>query len=280
MRIFLTGATGYIGSAVAAALRRANHDVAALVRPDADSSHLRSQGIVVVAGDLDSLPSLGETLDGCDGFIHTAAAKKNKEELDRHAVDVFTAQQKPFVYTSGVWILGNTRDADEAADVNPLSLVTWRAPHEERVVAAGGAVLRPGCVYGGKQSLLADWFLAAQRNEPVEIVGDGTNRWALVDLRELADCYVRALEQRATGVLHAIDDSDLSLAEMAQLIGVQPKYVPLEEARASLGPYADALAVDQKIGSRATREKLGWNPRKTFASTIETQWAEYRAATS
>lgn len=282
MRIFLTGATGYIGGAVAEALRRANHDVAALVRPDADSSHLRAKGIFVVAGDLDSLPSLDETLRGCDAFIHTAAAKQRKEEVDRIAVDVFTAQGKPFVYTSGVWILGNAKDADEASDVNPLSLVTWRPAHEERVIAAGGAVLRPGCVYGGRQSLLAPWFLAAQQNAPIEIVGDGANRWALVDLHELADAYVRTLEQRATGVLHAIDDSDITLEEMAKLIAPRGEIrkVPLDEARAKLGGFADALAVDQRIGSRASREKIGWTPRRTFANTIETQWAEFRAVTA
>lgn len=274
----MTGATGYIGGAVAEALRRANHDVAALVRPDADSSHLRAQGVFVIAGDLDSLPSLGETLAGCDAFIHTAAAKKKTAELDLLAVDTFTALGKPFVYTSGVWILGNTQDADEGSDVNPLSLVTWRAAHEERVIASGGAVLRPGCVYGGKQSLLAGWFLAAQQKEPVEIIGDGTNRWAMVDLREAADCYVRAIEQRATGVLHAIDDSDSTLLDMAHLIGADTKLVPLDEARASLGDFADALAVDQRIRSSATRQKLGWQPRKTFASTLDIQWAEFRAA--
>lgn len=280
MRIFMTGATGYIGSAVAEALRQAEHEVAALVRPDAETKHLREHGVVLVSGDLDSLPALAETLESYDAFIHTAQAKKNTVELDLGAVDTFTAQRGHFIYTSGVWVLGNTQDSNEASDVNPLALVAWRPSHEERVIAAGGAVLRPGCVYGGQQSLFAGWFAAAQQDQPLEIVGDGTNHWALVDRRELADCYVRAVEQRAAGVLHGIDDSDSTLEECARLIAPAGtiRKIPLEDARANLGPFADALAVDQRIDSRVTREKLGWNPRRTFATSIEAQWAEWRAA--
>ncbi|HYH06000.1 MAG TPA: NAD-dependent epimerase/dehydratase family protein [Thermoanaerobaculia bacterium] len=279
MRVFLTGATGYIGGALAAALRNRNHEVAALVRPDADSRRLRDLGVVLLAGDLEALPSLRDQLENFDAFVHAAQARQNTVEADRAAVDTFTALNGFFVYTSGVWVLGNTNDAHESSPVNPLPLVAWRPPHEELVVGSGGAVLRPGCVYGGKQSLLADWFAAAQQNRPLQIVGEGTNRWAMVHVDDLVELYARVLEQQAKGVLHGIDDSNASLAEMAHDVAPQGtiEHIPLAAAREKLGPFADALAVDQHISSDDTRRALGWNPRKTFSSSLDEQWREWNA---
>ena len=280
MRIFLTGATGYIGGAVAAALRERGHEVAALVRPDADSRRLRDLGVFLLTGDLLALPNLRGQLEPYDAFVHTAQSAHETAEADRAAVDTFTALPGHFVYTSGVWILGNTTAADEASPVNPLPLVAWRPPHEELVLGSGGAVLRPGCVYGGRQSLFASWFAAAEQGAPVRITGDGNNRWALVDLQELADLYVRAVERRATKVLHGIDDSRSTLNEYAAALAPAVEHVPLERARVKLGGLADALALDQTIDSRETRAKLGWQPKRTFLNSIEAQWREWRQSRS
>jgi nucleoside-diphosphate-sugar epimerase len=283
MRVFLTGATGYIGSAVASALRNAGHEVGALVRADADSRHLRDLGAFLITGDLDSLPSLHDQLESYDAFVHTAQSRQNTAEADLAAVDTFTSLNGHFVYTSGVWVLGNTTGAaDEASAVNPLSLVAWRPPHEERVLGAGGAVLRPGCVYGGKQSLLADWFAAATQDRALQIVGDGTNHWAMVHLHDLTDLYVRAVTQRTTGVLHGIDDTRATLDECARAVAPEGtiEHVPLDDARGNLGPFADALAVDQTIDSGETRTKTGWSPRRTFTSSVEEQWSEWRQSQS
>jgi nucleoside-diphosphate-sugar epimerase len=280
MRIFMTGATGYIGGAVAAALRAKDHEVAALVRPDAEARQLRDLGVVLVSGDLQALPSLTSTLADYDAFVHTAQSRQDTVEADRAAVDAFTAHDRYFLYTSGVWVLGNTRDADEGSPVNPLALVAWRPPHEERAIKAGGGVLRPGCVYGGKQSLLASWFVAAEERTPIQIVGDGENSWAMVHLDDLTDLYVRAIEQRAGGVLHGIDDTRASLNECARTVApdVEIQHVPLDAARQNFGPFADALAVDQQISSTATRAKVGWTPRRTFTSSVEEQRREWRGS--
>jgi nucleoside-diphosphate-sugar epimerase len=279
MRVFLTGGTGYIGGEVAVALRRNGHDVVALARPDSDTGRLRDIGAVLVNGDLAALPSLREQLGECDAFVHATAADA---DADRIAVETFAALDGHFVYTSGVWVLGNTDSAKEGSPVNPLPIVAWRPAHEERVLGTGGAVLRPGCVYGGKQSLLAPWFAAAEQRGPLQIVGDGTNRWAMVDVRELADLYVGAVEQRAKGVLHGIDDSHESLATMARAIAPEGtiENIPIEIARSAMGPFADALAVDQVIDSSETRQKLGWSPRMTFLNSIAEQWAEWKTGTS
>lgn len=276
MKIFITGGTGYIGGAVAAALRGRGHEVAALVRADADPKRLRDLGVFLLTGDLQSLPDLHDQLVDYDAFVHTAQAAKNTAAADRAAVDTFTSLPGHFVYTSGVWVLGNTRHADEASPVNPLSIVAWRPSHEELVLGSGGAVVRPGCVYGGKQSLFAAWFAAAEQHEPIEITGDGDNRWPLVNLHDLADFYVRAVEQGATKVLHAIDDSRSTLNECAAALSSDVVHVPLDAAREKFGAFADALALDQTIDSRESRAKLGWEPKRTFLSSIDEQWREWR----
>ena len=264
MRIFLTGATGYIGNAVALNLRKHGHDVDALVRPESETGSLREAGVALIPGDLSTLSSL--RFSGYDAIVHAAVAKKNAVALDRGAVEVFTKSGRPFLYTSGVWILGNTTNANESTRVNPLPVVAWRPAHEQLVLQSGGAALRPGCVYGGRQSMFADWFTSVKQGTPIRIVGDGKNRWALVALDDLADCYLRAIEQRATGVLHATDDTHSTLNDLARALSKDAKIDHVCVDREKLGPVADALLVDQVISSEATRRKLGWKPKQTFAS--------------
>jgi len=277
MRVFLTGGTGYVGSAVALALRQRGHEVAALVRPESDSTQLREAGVFIVAGDLDSLPQLSRTLSVYDALVHAAFASQEAVAKDRLAVDALSAQENFFLYTSGVWILGDSKGKtlDEKSPVNPLHLVSWRPTHEKIALDSGGAVIRPGCVYGGKQSMFEDWFVAADQKQPIKVPGDGKNRWALVDLHDLAECYVRVIEERKPGIHHAIDDSRSSLNECAKAIAPSGRieHVPAE------GFMAEALTVDQIVSSEATRRALGWLPRRTFVNSMDEQWREFRAAT-
>jgi nucleoside-diphosphate-sugar epimerase len=278
MRVFLTGATGYIGGAVALALRERGHEVATLVRPESDSTQLRARGAVVVAGDLDTLPLLADTLSAYDALVHTAFSMQDPVAKDRLAVETLSSQKGFFVYTSGVWILGNSngKGLDEKSRVNPLQLVAWR-PEHEKIALAGkrAAVIRPGCVYGGRQSMFGDWFAAADQKRALKVAGDGKNRWALVNLHDLADCYVRAVEQRAAGIFHAVDDSRSTIDECVQAIAPSGK---IEHAPAE-GFMAEALTANQIVSSEVTRRTLGWTPRRTFAGSIDEQWREWRAAT-
>jgi len=286
MRIFMTGATGYIGGAVAPALRERGHDVAALVRPETDSKALRDLGVVIVAGDLASLPTLADSLGSYDAFLHIAQSHSaDAPALNQIALDVFTAQQGFLVYTSGVWVCGNTGFdvADESTPPDPLPIVAWRPAQEQAALATGrSAVIRPGCVYGGKQSLCAGWFESAEQKKPVYLVGDGNNQWAMVNLHDLADCYVRITEQRATGIFHAVDDTNETLlgCALAVAAGCVIETVPIETAREQYGPFADALAIDQRVSSKATRQKLGWNPKRDFTGSLDEQWAEWKRSRS
>jgi nucleoside-diphosphate-sugar epimerase len=285
MRIFITGATGYVGGAVAENLLERGHEVAALVRPQSDSKALRDRGATIVLGDLGDLGNLADlahTLSTYEVLVHAAvSAGRDAVARDRIAVDVFTATNAFVVYTSGVWVCGQTgeRVADEKTPVNPLPLVAWRPPHEQRVLASGhGAVLRPGCVYGGKQSLLAGWFAAAAEKRPLQIVGEGRNRWAMVNLHDVADCYLRVIEQKATGTFHAVDDTRSTLNDCAKTFAPDGsiEHVPVEVARQKMGPFTDALVADQMISSEATRRQLRWTPRRTFLTSLDEQWREWR----
>jgi nucleoside-diphosphate-sugar epimerase len=277
MRVFLTGATGFIGSAVAAALRARNHEVLALVRAEADPSRLRDLGVTLVGGDLETLPALaaGGALDGVDAFVQTAQPSRDPAVPSRTALATFLGRGGYTLYTSGVWVLGAGR-SDETSPLQPFPLVTWRVPLEEMVLQANGGVLRPGCVYGGKQSLLAPWFAAAAKNEPLAVAGDGDNHWALVDLHDLADCYVKVIEARSPGIHHAVDDSRATLNECARAVAPDGT---IAHVAPPAGPFGEVLAADQVVGSEQTRRRLGWQPSRDFVGSVREQWDEWRAET-
>lgn len=294
MNVFLTGATGYIGSEVAMRLRRAGHDVTALVRPSSDHSMLSGAGVATVTGDLGDLPRMRDTIRVHDVIIHTALASSDTAALDGEAIRTFlasTSSDGHFIYTSGVWVLARHRgESTEETAPAPLPLMAWRAEHERWVLDASRAghtttVIRPGCVYGGAQGLLQDWFSAAFRGDPVRVLEGGRNRWAMVHVKDLAALYVQAAEARIPGVLHGTDDTDATLCDLATSVaataGSSPRIeiVSRDEASESLGPLVDGYLADQRVSSRITRERLGWKPvRRSFIDSLDAQWKEWRSS--
>ena len=281
MRIFLTGATGYIGSAVLDAVLRASHQVTALVRTPQGADALASRGVTPILGDLKTVKAFRAAADGFDAYIHAAAdSTAKREDIDRKAIDTLlsaavahAARINPtvFIYTSGVWVLGSdAQPLTETAQPNPGQLLAWRAGHEQMVLqAAGGnlrtAVIRPGIVYGGSRGIISD-LLKNALNGLMRVIGSGENHWPLIYDRDLADLYVRvAARPDASGIFHANDEADETVNTIVEGIirhfSVAPevRHVPLEEARKKMGIYADALALDQVVRSARARE-LGWAP--------------------
>lgn len=284
MRVFLTGATGYVGSAVLDALVRAGHDVTALVRNNQKAAAVSARGAHPVVGNLGEPESYRGSADAQDGYIHTAFdASGRGQAVDRIAIDtLIAAARRPrtaksnntrrfVVYTSGVWVLGTTPEpAAEDAPLNPISLVAWRPVHENVVLEAGTdslrtVVVRPGVVYGGSSGMVGDLFKSAT-NGLIRVVGDGNNRWPLVYDRDLADLYARvAASAEAAGVYHANDEGDERVndlvAAISPYVSVRPdvRHVPIEEARTKMGAFAEALALDQVVRSPRARS-LGWTP--------------------
>jgi nucleoside-diphosphate-sugar epimerase len=276
MRIFLTGGSGYIGSAVLDAFVRAGHQVDALVRNSEKAGVVQARGGHPVLGDLGDPATYADASAAADGVVHTAFEYSPRGvKVDEAALGaLLTPGQQPgrfVIYTSGIWVLGTRpTPADETAPLNPLELVAWRPAHEQRVLDAATAgvrtvVIRPGVVYGGSRGMVGDIFKDAA-NSLIRVVGSGENHWPLVYDRDLADLYLRvATTQSASGVFHANDEGDERVNDLVAAIASHAKTspsvrnVPLAEARQKMGPYADALAVDQIVRSPRARA-LGWNP--------------------
>lgn len=204
MRAFVTGANGYIGYNVARALRRAGHDVWGLVRNRDHFPRLERSEIRPVLGHLQDPDSYADAVAGSTVIVHAAIDYgADPTALETRLLDLVrstasrSVEPKTLVYTSGVWVLGDTGGmvADESTPPSAPDLVAWRPAMERRVVgetAFRGIVLRPGVVYGGQGGLTGLWFRDAQGGLVRAFGGD--NRWAMVHVDDLADAYVRAAE--------------------------------------------------------------------------------------
>ncbi|HEY0142272.1 MAG TPA: NAD-dependent epimerase/dehydratase family protein [Thermoanaerobaculia bacterium] len=234
MNIFLTGATGYLGSAILRALESAGHRVTALVR--SPSAAVRHPHI----GDLRSVESFRDVALSHDAIIH-AGIESGSERLDTDRRVAEALASPKLIYTSTLFVLGNVDDGDESSPATGP-----RAETERVVVDAGGAVIRPGMIHGG------DAFLFAH---PI-VIGDGSNRWPLVHRDDVAALYVLVVERGARGVFHAV-------SEVRRAREVFPDVAPtaIDVARGELGPFADALALDQNVRAERSRA-LGWIPSR------------------
>jgi nucleoside-diphosphate-sugar epimerase len=299
MRIFLTGATGYVGSAVMDALLRSGHDVTALVRDPEKAEQVSRRSVHPIIGELSRPASYAAAAENADSIVHTALeSSKRSQKVDRIAIDTLLAAAgrraaagvpARMVYTSNTWVLGEAQGATEEAPVNPIPLVSWRPEHERAVLDAGrdgvrAIVIRPGVVYGGARGLVGD-LLKDAANGLVRVVGNGRNHWACIYDRDLADLYVRvATMDDAAGVFHANDEADESVDDIVAAIAEHAKmtpdvrHMPIDEARKKLGPYADALALDQIVRSPRARA-LGWAPTlRSVAGSVARLLEEFRTA--
>lgn len=267
MEILITGATGYIGGAVAEAVQAAGHGVHALAHSGEERARVRERGWEAVAGDLREGAALERVAGAYDAVIHAAnTGGAGAGEVDAAATRALLrglgGSGKPLVYTSGAWVLG-AGASHEGSPPDPPALVAWRGALEGEVLAAApgvrSVVLRPGIVYGRGGGIPG---MVARGELPV--VGTGAQRWPLVHVEALARLYVRALGAPAGSVLHGVSATaimrEIALLGVAAGLCAGVRAQSLEEARAGLGAFADALALDQLVSSRRTREALGWEP--------------------
>jgi nucleoside-diphosphate-sugar epimerase len=286
MNIFLTGATGLLGSSIGRALAAAGHHVHALVRSPA--TILGTTGWTAVPGDLGDLALLTAAAARADGVVHAArAADDASGAADTAATRALLAglagTGRPLLYTSGTWVLGTTGDAwaDESSPTHPTApLVGWRSALEREVLAAGAhgvraSVIRPGIVFGDGAGILG----ALGRGE-LPVVGSGRQRWSLVHRDDLAELYVKALAAPAGSVLHGVGTVATVDEIVATLGAAAPplRRLPLDAARRELGAFADALALDQQVDARQTRARLGWQPHRSLALALRAEPATREVA--
>jgi len=296
-RIFVTGATGYVGGAVAARLARAGHQVFGLTRHAERTNALQAIGVTPVIGDLLRDNGWRGVLQNCDVAVHAAfdaehgPAAADEAALDAFRVAALDGRVRRVLYTSGLWVLGRGRDgiADEHTPLAPLTLVQWRAAHEEIALDLAShevdvVVLRPGLVYGEHRGILGGWFAEAQDSHTVTYPGDGSQHWSLVHRDDLAEAYALALEHASSGERYLLsDESRHTVRELAEAVaratGSKAVSWPADDLVRRHGAFGEALLNDLQVSSAKARRELGWVPRHpSFVAGVQDLWGEWQAA--
>lgn len=295
MRAFITGGTGYVGRSVLRAFVQDGWEVGALVRDHLRDDALRWAGATPITGRLEDPSTYRSFAAISDVVVHCAF---ETPALDTLAVEemlgALAAQggERLFIYTSGVWVLGNTHgEVDESASTaNPHAWSTWRPPLERNVLAQAAlglmtAVVRPGLVYGATGGLFARYWNEARNEERIHVIGPGDNHLPLVHRDDLAQLYLRIANTRAGGIFHGVEPGCPTQSALARLCAqavspaVEVHSVPVADAREALGPVADGLALDQRVVARRSSE-LGWSPRhEPFVDNARAVYEEWRART-
>jgi nucleoside-diphosphate-sugar epimerase len=302
MKVFVTGATGFVGFSVASALRRAGHEVWGLTRQENRAGRLARHEIRPVVGSLQDHESYREAIDRASVVVHAAVDYSvDTAALDRETVDFILSRDraeapKSLVYTSGVWSYGATRNGkvDESSPLRPIKSSATRGATEKMVLdtlGPRGLVLRPGCVYGLQGGLTSLFFSGAEKaaaeGKAARVAGDLRSRWAMVHAEDLAEAYVRAIEQGASGVFNVVDRSRCSIGGMARAaarslgVGDEVESMAPDEAAQVFGPLAEGLALDQHVDAWKITRHLGWSPRHGgFIDGVDSyreSWKAFRA---
>jgi nucleoside-diphosphate-sugar epimerase len=278
MKVFVTGATGFIGYATVQELIKARHQVLGLARSEAGAQSLIAAGAEVHRGNLEDLKSLRSGAAASDAVIHTAfrhdwSRFAERCELDKRAIEAIGAvlhgSSRPFIVSSGVGVAqGHAATEDDP----PLSA----SPSLPRLSEATAVALleRGACVSvmrlpqvhdTVKQGLVTPLIAVARAKGVSAYVGDGQNRWPAAHLLDAARLYRLALEKGTAGArYHAVAEEGVRLKDIAAAIGgglnVPVTSISQEQAQEHFGFFGFFAGRDSPVSSARTREQLGWNP--------------------
>ena len=278
MRVFVTGATGFIGSRIVPELISAGHQVLGLSRSDAGAHALSAAGAQVQRGDLEDVESLRSGAEASDAVLHVAFRHDwtrfaESCELDKRAIEaigaVLQGSSRPFIVTSGVGVaqgristendppLPSSPAYPRASEATALTLV-------ERGVHA--SVMRLPQVHDTlKQGLITPLIAVAREKGVSAYVGDGQNRWPAANVTDVARLYRLALENGSAGArYHAVAEEGVPLKDIAVAIGrglnVPVVSISLEQAQEHFGFLGFFVGRDSPASSAQTRANLGWSP--------------------
>jgi nucleoside-diphosphate-sugar epimerase len=279
MRIFVTGAPGFIGSALIPELIQAKHQVLGLTRSEAGAQALRAAGADVKYGNLEDLDSLRDGAAKADGVVHLAfnhdfsQIQKNCDD-DRKAIEaigaVLLGSHRPLVVTSATGIVANV-DGKPSTEDSPTASWNPRAASEAAVkqLTARGvniSVVRLPQVHDTRKQGLVSYVHSVAREKRVSAyVGDGANRWPAAHVSDVARLYRLAVEKAEPGAIyHAVDEEGVSMKAIAEALGLGLR-VPVvsikpEEAEAHFGWLTHFAGRDMPASGALTHQKLNWKP--------------------
>jgi nucleoside-diphosphate-sugar epimerase len=281
MRIFVTGATGFIGSAIVPELINAGHQVLGLTRSEAGAKSLTAAGAQVQRGDLNDLESLRQGAAMSDGVIHTAFIHDFSRfqevcEVDRLVIEALgsalAGSDRPLLITSGTGIASGgpgRPTTEEDAPESSQSIPRVASEQAAASVAAKGVrvgVMRLPQVHNTVKQGLVTYAIELARQKGVSAyVGDGRNRWPAVHVLDTARLYRLALEKLEKGArYHAVAEEGIAMRDIAEVIGrglkVPVVCVPPEQAPAHFGWLAAFAGLDLPASSAITQERLAWRP--------------------
>lgn len=284
MRIFVAGATGYVGSAIVSELLQAGHEAVGLARSDASAATLARAGIAVHRGDLGDLDSLRAGAAKADGVVFAAnqhisettdSAARARVELN--AVEAIGSELeqtgKPFVVTSGVIGRMPEQVLTEEAPAIPNGVTGLRLPVERYVLALGGRGVRSSSVRlaptvhgrGDARGFVSMLIGIARAKGVSAFIGEGANRWPSVHRRDAAVLFRLAVESAPPGTpLHAVAEEGVRFQDIAESIGRRLKLPAVslraEEASSHFGLLAPLVSLDNPTSSALTRKRFGWVP--------------------
>ncbi len=285
MKVFVTGASGYIGGSVAAGLVAAGHQVTGLVRSDDKASRIRELGLTPVIGTLDEAALLARSAREADVVINAAHADHRGAALA--LLEALAGSGKTFIHTSGSSVVGTRTQGevvddvfDETTPFEPSPARAARVALNHEVLEYAGRQVRaviicPSLIYGfghgvNKNSMQIPWLIELARKTGTAChIGSGGNIWSNVHIDDLVDLYLLALDSAPSGAFYFAENGENSMHEVcaaiARMLGLHGATQSMTVAQAAQhwgeGPANDTMGSNSRVRAVRARQELGWRPR-------------------